>query len=237
MRSGLNERSYSVNKCHWGEKMNKNNDTKVVIILEGPDNVGKSSLAKELSSLFRAKLVAQPSEKNSVGFLRSTLKQSKMKVNLFERQLAHTVTHVVDLLEEVEGEVVILDRSPISASVYSRVMGLKGKKLKLIEDLNYAVYNNYFKKNNIHVVTVFVDNKKPFKEEDDVAYKGLSFENLRSTYVEVLKDLIHDGGSKFGNTVMFTNKRGSVKKSAKLLAEAVTKNLDNNDVYLSFIAE
>lgn len=66
-----------------------------LFVLEGADGIGKSTQTEILLQHYNAKKIIQPNGENAVGFLREEVKQNVI-YNPFERQLLHTVSHVVD---------------------------------------------------------------------------------------------------------------------------------------------
>lgn len=158
------------------------------IIFEGPDNVGKTSLARAVSKQLGANLISQPSERNSIGFLRNVLKQFT-GLSPLARQLGHTCSHITDLLEQVDGDIIVFDRSFLSAIVYGKIMGLTEQEQELVKNLNLAVYKNYVNINKTKVIIVHLTNQEPFKEEDDEVFKVLDWTKLRDEYASLVEKL------------------------------------------------
>lgn len=163
------------------------------LMLEGCDNVGKSTLIHHLQeALPDSKVIRQPSESNSVGFIRNLVKNNKSYSPL-ERQLLHTVSHLVDLIEEfrTSESTILMDRSPLSAYPYGSCLGLTEDQISLILKINLLTYDNFFKKSSIIPKVVYINNDHPFKEEEDLVYGSLSWYDVKKQY-----DYLFDTGLK-----------------------------------------
>ena len=89
-----------------------------LIILEGPDGVGKSTQAKIITEALQAARVSQPSVDNCVGYIRAEAKSLK-HITEFERQLLITISHTLDALSKFDGKInVVMERSYISVLIY-----------------------------------------------------------------------------------------------------------------------
>jgi len=143
-----------------------------LIIFEGPDGVGKSTQAKMLHDVMPGSLlIRQPSDSNVVGFLRSEVK-SNPEHCMFERQLMHTVSHIVDAYSYFDGVTdVIMDRSPISAMVYGQVLGLSEYQRIIIERCNFAVYQDRLAEIPYDIRILFFIRPESYKSDKDDLYE------------------------------------------------------------------
>lgn len=160
------------------------------LIFEGADNVGKSTLIKRVVEKIEngdVSVIRQPSSNNIVGFLRKEVKENPT-YNPLERQLLHTVTHLVDLCSSFNTStpLVIMDRSPLSAFPYGKTLGLNEEEIELIYKVNILPYSAYFKQNKIRVVVVYIANEKPFQEDESQVYKNLNWETISSEYRQLM---------------------------------------------------
>lgn len=162
-----------------------------LIIIEGPDNVGKTSIAKELEKhLEYSKYVYQPSGENSVGFIREIVKTDK-SIGSFSRQLLHTASHLVDLIETFNYNVrdtYIMDRSFVSTHIYSKLLGLKDKSVDILDRLNKDFYLKTFAERGVEVIFIYIVNDKPFAEDNDVYSDKIKWSDLYNMYKEYFTD-------------------------------------------------
>jgi len=156
-----------------------------LFILEGGDGIGKSVLTKALAKNYNMNLITQPNSKNIVGFLRNIVKNDEM-LNMFERQLLHTVSHIVDAFDILNPKYdTVMDRSYISTMVYGRVFGLSPDQLSILWNIHNKVYVHLCK--NFEVKIIFLDSEQSFKIETDDIYERYNQRNkIRLAYKEYI---------------------------------------------------
>lgn len=156
-----------------------------LIIVEGPDGVGKTTQAKLLARAIGAKFIHQPSGEGIVGFIRDEVKHNP-EFGMLERQLMHSITHIVDAFVELDGSDVVMDRSPISALVYSIVGQLSQAHVNLIAKINFAVYQKVIQDKGYQVDMVFLTLANPrgsYKDTADDLYElCLNNRKIQETY-------------------------------------------------------
>ncbi|MEZ9494934.1 dTMP kinase [Vibrio splendidus] len=115
-----------------------------LIVLEGPDKIGKSTVINSLSRILNAKVLIQPNGGNSLGFLRQRLKSRDMDISPLARQLLHTCSHIVDYYEVISecNQLILMDRCYISALVYGQAEGENSSNLDLLKEVHNGVYGN-----------------------------------------------------------------------------------------------
>lgn len=94
-------------------------EKKKLIVCEGPDGLGKSTLAAALAQLLGAREITSPSKTNSLSFLRDVTKTDP-SYSAFERQALHTLVNLSDFYENFfayDGHVVA-DRFLLSMLAY-----------------------------------------------------------------------------------------------------------------------
>lgn len=160
------------------------------LIFEGADNVGKSTLIKKVIEKIEngdVSVIRQPSSNNIVGFLRKEVKENPT-YNPLERQLLHTVTHLVDLCSSFNTStpLVVMDRSPLSAFPYGKTLGLSEEEIELVYKVNILPYSAYFKQSKIKVIIVYINNDKPFQEDESEVYKNLNWETISNEYRQLM---------------------------------------------------
>ena len=163
-----------------------------LIILEGPDGVGKSTQAKNLCDALNAKLVVQPSGDNSLGFLRPIVKTDKT-IEPFARQLLHTCSHIVDAYEDFgpHNTAIVMDRCYASALVYGKMTGLPENELDILQQIHQNVYRPLIAKHGYNVTYVQFTATEPFRDADeaDVYEKAAKWHSLNDEYLKLFKTL------------------------------------------------
>lgn len=162
-----------------------------LIVLEGADGVGKSTQARILADIFNARIVAQPSGTNLVSYIRKEVKFNE-QIKPFERQLLHTVSHVVDAFMEfaVETGSLVMDRCHISTYVYGQVTNMEQWQNDLLFKIHQDVYSKVLK-DKFDITIVFLDREKKYKEEfTDNFEKSFAWENLRKLYLKKFDGLV-----------------------------------------------
>ena len=164
----------------------------LLIILEGPDGVGKSTQAKRLCDALGAKLVVQPSGDNSLGFLRPIVKTNK-NIEPFARQLLHTCSHIVDAYEDfgAHNKAIIMDRCYASALVYGKMTGLPQEQLDILAEIHQNVYRPLIKKHDYQVHYVQFTASEPLRqaEDQDVYEQSAKWHTLNDAYRDLFEDL------------------------------------------------
>jgi thymidylate kinase len=163
-----------------------------LIVLEGPDGVGKTTQAKRVAEKLRGKFMIQPSDSNAVAFLRKEVKEN-MDYSPLERQLLHTISHIVDAhdieklfnfdasVEEIRDNILIMDRCHASAYVYGALQKMKVGPCELILKIHQKVYEKVLQHYQIHIV--FMDRDERYsRDENDAFEKSLDWNNLNTLY-------------------------------------------------------
>lgn len=166
-----------------------------LIILEGPDGVGKSTQAQRLVKALGAKLVVQPSAENALGFLRPIVKTQK-DIEPFARQLLHTCSHIVDAYEDFgpHNPTLVMDRCYASALVYGKMTGLPQQQLDILRQIHQNVYSPLVQKYGYDVYYIQFSAKKPLRtpENTDVYEQTTKFSGVNNTYTELFTRLTHN---------------------------------------------
>jgi thymidylate kinase len=135
---------------------------KKLIVLEGPDAIGKTTQAKILLQKLDAEHIVQPSEDNLLGFLRKIVKEDP-SIKAFPRQLLHTCSHIVDAFTKMQGDRnILMDRCHASSWVYGKVSGMETKDLNTVHKIHEAVYGELLK--NLDVRIVFLDRRERYNQ-------------------------------------------------------------------------
>ncbi|KJY85656.1 hypothetical protein TW84_21390 [Vibrio neptunius] len=117
---------------------------KRLIIIEGADKVGKSTVISLLKESLGAFVISQPNGKGKVAFLRELLKSDTYEFSSFSRQLLHTCSHINDFYEFMSGHdsILVMDRSYISALIYGKADGESDANLELLKKIHNSVYGD-----------------------------------------------------------------------------------------------
>lgn len=170
-----------------------------LIILEGPDGVGKSTIAKAISKLIpNSEVMAFPgNQSGTLGKLIYDLHHHQIRFDLSEAvsasamQALHIAAHM-DAAERLimpklrEGVTVILDRYNFSTWVYGTIYGAHPETLSKLIDAEEALwysmgiddFNTYF---------VMVDAEEPY---EDFERGQQIWESLRYKYLSLYNSLI-----------------------------------------------
>jgi len=153
-----------------------------LIILEGPDGVGKTTQAKRIAEVLKAKIVSQPSTDNCVGFIRAEAKNNKSFSGL-ERQLLIGISHTVDAFTKFrDDENVVMDRSYLSGMVYGKLTGLDGYEVALLTNILSSVYKTAMG-DRYDVDVIFLTAEARLDEPDtDVFESTIQWTDLRQEY-------------------------------------------------------
>lgn len=136
-----------------------------LLIIEGPDGAGKTTLASMLAEHTESRLIVQPSKTNCVSFIRDWTKDINMGSTPAERQFLMAISHSVDAFTEFNDDIsVVMDRSWISGFVYGTVNGMSLDDVKRYETICRSIYKQIFSRYD--VVIVFLYPYKSLKKTD-----------------------------------------------------------------------
>ena len=164
-----------------------------LIILEGPDGVGKTTQAQKLAAHMRAKLVVQPSGDNALGFLRPVVKTQK-DIDPFARQLLHTCSHIVDAYQDFgpHNPTIVMDRCYASALVYGSLTQLKPEYITLLRKIHQHVYTPLIEQHgyHIHYIQLQAENSLRVSEKKaDVYESAISWQQTTEAYKHLFEHL------------------------------------------------
>lgn len=176
-----------------------------VIIFEGADGSGKSTQAHLLARYMKAEFIRQPSNTNLVWFAREEVKRNP-NYTFFERQLIHTISHVVDAFMAFDGHDVVMDRSPISAAVYGKLLGLTAEQMNLIIQCNFSVYNYVMARGGYQPTVIHLRNHKSYNVAPaaDVYEQKLQSDLLRIAYDQYFQEAVDKPEMIFRNVKVHT---------------------------------
>lgn len=171
-----------------------------LIVLEGPDSVGKTTQIKILQNKLNAKLIVQPSNDNIVGFLRNIVKNDN-SLDQSTRQALHTVSHVVDAFTEFNLDKkfedqpvfngvaknyyqnIIMDRCHASTYVYGEVTGVSKSLNETLLKIHQCVYKHTLQKFDIKII--FLDRNERMEAKLTDAFEStFNWNSLREKYKE-----------------------------------------------------
>jgi hypothetical protein len=164
----------------------------LLVILESPDGLGKTTQSKILSEKYQAKLIIQPSAENSLGFLRNEVKNNPLYNPSF-RQALHTMSHIVDAFNYLDGSCnVVMDRSFISTYVYGQVTHLEEFENDILLRVHQEVYRSFASK--YKTIYVFLDANGKYKEGNTDQFEGtFNWGHLRDAYVSFFAGVANSG--------------------------------------------
>ncbi|MEX0661471.1 MAG: hypothetical protein WEA58_08585 [Balneolaceae bacterium] len=160
-----------------------------LIVFEGPDNIGKTTLCNELgknlSSIgHRIEVISFPG--NRSGTLGKFIHEFHHRYNKYgienlsntSLQLLHVAAHFDTITEDIlpalgKGKIVILDRFWWSTYVYGKVSGINNDVLEKIIELEELAWENL-----VPDQVFLLSNGRPFKEEVSPEWNGLRDEYL-----------------------------------------------------------
>jgi len=152
-----------------------------IVICEGPDGCGKTTIATKLASYLDAPVLNSPSRTNSVSFLRKITKYEK-GYNAFERQCLHTISNLVDFFEEFDcARNLVLDRSHLSTYIYGITEGADHAKMEVLMDIHSKITSLWIDKYDVHVY-LFSAEKRFGVADESHHEKNLSWNNLKNNY-------------------------------------------------------
>ena len=161
----------------------------MILIFEGADNTGKTTLSKKIAETIGWKWIREPNDQGEIGIIRDVVKDPNVNLSPFVRQLLHSVSHIYDYI--TYSPPLIMDRSWISALVYGKLLGLSKEQLDIIHILNYKTFSKFLTDNGcIPVIVVHIDLTKPLAtSEKDYYESSLSWKRIRNTYRKVIDSL------------------------------------------------
>lgn len=161
-----------------------------IIVFEGPDNIGKSTMVDLLEKKLDAETLLQPNSCNSLGFLREKLKKGGLEIDSLARQLLHTCSHIVDFYEFISrnNKVLLMDRCYISALIYGAADKQPVENLKILKDIHNSVYGDLSMSFDIDL---FILSSSSYKTESDGSYyeDKLDTSLINSLYREIDNDI------------------------------------------------
>jgi len=164
-----------------------------LVILEGADGVGKSTLSHIIADKWGYASLRQPTDSPPLGFIRDIVKSTDNDMSFFNRQLLHACTHIFDLIRMGDfDQNVIMDRSPYSGLAYSHA-ALFEWQYDIVKKVNLAAYHERLAKLFDQVVVLFVttnDNLKPDRDEGDIYEQKLH--NMKEFYETLYGDIHTD---------------------------------------------
>ncbi|SIO93961.1 deoxynucleoside kinase [Vibrio spartinae] len=167
-----------------------------LVILEGVDGSGKTTIGKLLKDSLNCDFLIQPNGSNKLGFLRDILKSNDKEFDKLARQLLHTCSHIVDYYDLITSinKTIIMDRSYISALVYSSAQGENNKNIQLLKSIHNSVYGNLSDKFDIYIIILEKGNR--IETLDNSYYENKLDLNLVE---ELYKKVVHTGNYYFGS--------------------------------------
>lgn len=158
----------------------------MIIIFEGPDGTGKTTLSKMLAEELHAVYYAFPGqEPGSLGAHIYALHHGlfgDMEICPESKQLLHITAHINALQTRIlywlkEGRTVVLDRFYWSTYVYGLNYGARASFLKEIIKLEQDYWSPWLE----HALLFYMRRAKPFSKDDDPASLQ-RWEGLLATY-------------------------------------------------------
>jgi thymidylate kinase len=153
-----------------------------LVIFEAADGSGKTTQAKLIADAMAAKYLAQPSGTNLVGFLRKEVKENKV-YQPFERQLLHCVSHVTDAFKEFRGQSLVMDRCPISGTIYGPIMGLTEAQMSVLNEIHKSVYRECIAEYGYNVTLIYLTVDQRMNDKDQSHYEQVcSWGDIKNNY-------------------------------------------------------
>ena len=159
-----------------------------LVVFEGPDGVGKTTVSREIATWLHqqgveSEQVSMPHGGTTLGEIvyrvhHEAEDAGHQRIDSFARQLLHLAAHVEALRQRVRpaldaGKLVLLDRFWWSTCVYGQVDGLTAEQLKALEDLAKVVWEG------IEPSTIILlDRERPLDDSVDL----LQWFRIRETY-------------------------------------------------------
>lgn len=175
-----------------------------LIVIEGPDGIGKSTQAKLLAERYLATVIRQPSTDNLVSFLRDEAKQNPDH-SAFERQLMIAISHTVDAFTKFTGDVsLVMDRSYISGLVYGHLTGVSKSQMKILHSTLSSVYTSNIKDTYDVTIVFLTGDTRLDTPDNDVFEQKIQWDDLRNTYQQNYKELRRGAPSVFSKSEKVT---------------------------------
>jgi len=193
-----------------------------LIVVEGPNEVGKTTLARRLAELvdrrgLPCKVIAFPG--NNRGTLGNLVKRMHNKPSLFDiehiepasLQVLHIAAHIDSIENRIrplleEGTNVILDRFWWSTLIYGRVSGIEKGVLDEMIDLEKRYWDGILPKK-----VFLIDRDSPLNSDVD----SESWSQIRNEYLNFVKSTEHD------YPVEVISNNASIEKAVKSLKSSV----------------
>jgi GTPase SAR1 family protein len=170
-----------------------------IIVLEGPDGLGKTSLAQSLAAEYfnneagygrpvSAPILNSPSRTNTVKFLRGVTRGEEPwrgSLNAFERQCLHTMSNLVDFYEEFRGgRNLVLDRCHLSTLVYGLADGADKLWMEVLMDVHHKVAGRFADQYDVDIIVLDRDERfnAPDKSYHEAAIKWTDLRDLYRTF-------------------------------------------------------
>lgn len=162
-----------------------------VVIIEGPDGTGKTTVAKSLTSVHHwLHYHKQPNPEGILNHI-NKLVRTNTKITASERQLFHCINNCMDLYVNIPRDNYILfDRSPISTIAYGYMYGVPDHIMDPIIEIYKSVFRNKFK--DTEIVYLFFTSDEPLKiMGEDEHEKNCLFSDMVDAYNMVFESLQH----------------------------------------------
>jgi thymidylate kinase len=168
-----------------------------IIALEGPDGLGKTSLARSLSRYYDnrvaiegdpgepAPILNSPSRTNVLSFLRAVTRGEEPwrgSLTALERQCLHTMSNLVDFYQEFDFERnLVLDRCHLSTLVYGLADGADKMWMDVLMRVHHAAVAGFAFAYQVDVVVLDRDSR--FGEADKSYHEAaIAWDDLRDLY-------------------------------------------------------
>lgn len=205
---------------------------RLLIILEGADGSGKTTLAKELARRYGYQYTRQPNDKGVLGHLRDIVKTADPdSLDELSRQLLHACSHIYDLVGFTKSrDSYVMDRSPHSTVAYSKALSLNESQIDLLRFVNYGTYKETIPHLFDGVLYIYVTSDGNFREIDNSHYElNCSQVNIRKAYDDIFTDLAA-GKDMFHPrqiNIKVTNIVGEYENTLNILSKEIT-NYNNS---------
>lgn len=153
-----------------------------VIFIDGPDKIGKTTLVQKYADKFD-KVFHWPSNNNTVWYLRPLLKQGTF--NPDTQQVLHTLSHIVDIYENLDINNILVDRSIFSTYVYGKLFYVDEKLLNLLIRIHIDIIKKVWIPPYLFIL---VAPDKPFEDKEskaDYYERILNWNNIKEEYLNV----------------------------------------------------